>query len=149
MGATDAAPAVLLVAPLSGVDDRPALDGLGPVVGPAADDPGVGPMGAGHVRCLVARDHGAGDRVLTAAPNAWPAWAHVGITVSCAVVMGLIVGLLTGRTLRQLLACQTDDRGVEAGLSALPLWRAGMDDDMSDRAGPGSGEHPPADVVTP
>ena len=51
---------------------------------------------------------------LTAAPNAWPAWAHVGIAVSCAVVMGLIVGLLTGRTLRQLLARQTDDRGVEA-----------------------------------
>ena len=64
---------------------------------------------------------------LTAAPNAWPAWAHVGIAVACAVVMGLIVGLLTGRTLHQLLA-RDDGRPAESRRGTFgPAAVAGRD----------------------
>ena len=40
---------------------------------------------------------------LSAAPNSWPAWAHAVVGVVSAMVMGLTVGTLTGRTLQRLL----------------------------------------------
>ena len=81
---------------------------------------------------------------LTAAPNAWPAWAHVVIAVASAVVMGLIVGLLTGHTLHRLLV-RDDGRPAsrDAGPSTLPLGRAETDDEVSDRAARGRGGHRP------
>lgn len=41
---------------------------------------------------------------LSAAPNGWPGWAHAVVGVAAAVLMGLTVGSLTGRTLQRLLA---------------------------------------------
>ena len=40
---------------------------------------------------------------LSSAPNEWPIWVHACIGVLAAIAMGLTVGVLTGRTLEQLV----------------------------------------------
>ena len=40
---------------------------------------------------------------LSSAPNDWPGWVHACIGVLAAIAMGLTVGVLTGRTLEQLV----------------------------------------------
>lgn len=49
---------------------------------------------------------------LSVVPNGWPPAAHAVAGVLGAVAMGLVVGLLTGRTLQRLLGCQSSDGGV-------------------------------------
>lgn len=70
------------------------------------------------------------------------------VTGATPATVGAPDALLTGRTLRQLLA-RDDGRPASggAGRSALPRRRAGADDDASDQADRG-GEQPAA-VGTP
>ena len=52
---------------------------------------------------------------LSLAPNSWPGWVHAVIGVVAAMVMGVTVGALTGRTLERLLDSRAGQLPVISG----------------------------------